>query len=63
MTMKIVDICAVYKEWPVFVVMQTDIGEFLELSLTELKEGNFEFDENAWRQLVDEYRVFHRSPR
>jgi len=61
--MKIVDISAVYKGWPVFIVVQTDIGEFLELSLKELKEGDFEFDENTWRQLVDEYQVFHRSPR
>jgi hypothetical protein len=61
--MKIVDISAVYKGWPVLVVMQTDTGKFLELSLNEVKEGDFEFDENAWRQLVDEYQVFHRSPR
>jgi hypothetical protein len=61
--MKIVEVCAVYREWPVFLVVQTDTEEFLELSLPELKEGDFEFDDQAWKQLVDEYRVFQRSPR
>jgi hypothetical protein len=61
--MKIVNICAVYREWPVFLVVETDTEEFLELSLPELKEGDFEFDEQAWKQLVDEYKIFQRSPR
>ncbi len=59
--MKIVRICAVYKEWPVQLVVQTDTGEFLELSLKEVKEGDFEFEDTAWRQLVEDYRVFQHS--
>jgi hypothetical protein len=61
--MKIVHICAVYREWPVYMVIQTETDEFLEISLKELKEGDFEFDENAWKQLVEDYRVFHHSYR
>ncbi len=61
--MKIVHISAVYKEWPVHLVMQTDTDEFLELSLKELKEGDFEFDDNAWKQLVEDYRVFQHTYR
>jgi hypothetical protein len=61
--MKIVYISAVYKEWPVHLVMQTDTDEFLELSLKELKEGDFEFDDNAWKQLVEDYRVFQHTYR
>jgi hypothetical protein len=61
--MKIVDISAVYREWPVQLVVQTDTEEFLELSLKELKEGDFELDDHAWKQLVEDYRVFQHSYR
>lgn len=59
--MKIVRICAVYKEWPVYLVVQNDAGEFLEISLKELKENDYEFDDDAWKQLVEDFRVFHHS--
>ena len=52
--MKIVHISAVYREWPIQLVVQTDTEEFLELSLKELKEGE---------QLVEDYRVFQHSYR
>ena len=58
---KIVRICAVYRQWPVLLVVQTERGEFLELSLRELKEADYEFTDHAWKQLVEEYRVFHYS--
>ncbi len=58
---KIVHICAVYRTWPVLMVVQTDTGEFLERSLKELGEGEVEFADNAWKQLVEDYRVFHHS--
>jgi hypothetical protein len=58
---KIVRICAVYKEWPVYLVVQNDAGEFLEISLKELKENDYEFDDDAWKQLVEDFRVFHHS--
>ena len=61
MAVKIIRICAVYREWPVLMVAETDTGDFLELSLKELKAGDFEFDDNAWKQLVEDYRVFHHS--
>lgn len=61
--MKIVQICAVYKQWPIHIVAQTDCGEFLEVSLQELKQDHFEFEEQAWKQLVEDYRVFHDSRR
>lgn len=59
--MKIVRICAVYREWPVHLVVQTDEGDFLELSLKEFKEADYEFDDHAWKQLVEDFRVFHHS--
>jgi hypothetical protein len=58
---KIVRICAVYREWPVYLVVQNDAGEFLEISLKELKENDYEFDDDAWKQLVEDFRVFHHS--
>jgi hypothetical protein len=61
MIVKIVRICAVYREWPVHLVVQTDEGDFLDLSLKELKEADYEFDEQAWKQLVEDYRVFQHS--
>jgi hypothetical protein len=61
--MKIIHISAVYREWPIQLVVQTDADEFLELSLTDLKEGDFEFDDNAWKQLVEDYRVFQHTYR
>ena len=61
--MKIVHISAVYRELPIQLVVQTDADEFLELSLKELKEGDFEFDDNAWKQLVEDYRVFQHTYR
>lgn len=59
--MKIVHIDAVYKEWPMQMVVQTDSEEFLELSLKDLKDGEFEFDDTAWKQLVEDYRIFQCS--
>ena len=59
--MKIIHICAVYKTSPVIMVVQTDTGELLELALTDLRDGEVEFDDHAWKQLVDDYRVFHHS--
>jgi hypothetical protein len=59
--MKIVSICAVYRAWPVLVVVETDTEDFLELSLKELKDGNYEFADQAWKQLAEEYRVFQHS--
>jgi hypothetical protein len=59
--MKIVRICAVYKVRPVLLVVQTETGDVLELSLKELKEADYEFDDHAWKQLVEEYQVFYLS--
>jgi hypothetical protein len=59
--MKIVRIHAVYKGWPVALVVQTDTGEVLELSLSDLKEFEGTFEEQLWKELVDEYKVFSHS--
>ena len=59
--MKIVRVCAVYKEWPVHLVVENDNGEFFELSLRDLKENDYEFDDYAWKQLVEDFRVFQHS--
>jgi hypothetical protein len=59
--MKIVRIHAVYKGWPVALVVQTDTGEVLELSLSELKEIEGAVEERIWRELVEEYKVFSYS--
>ncbi|GIX49536.1 MAG: hypothetical protein KatS3mg131_3747 [Candidatus Tectimicrobiota bacterium] len=58
---KIVKIHAVYREWPVMLVAQTETGDLVELSLKEVKERGYEFDEQAWKELVEEYRVFNHS--
>jgi hypothetical protein len=59
--MKIVRIHAVYKGWPVALVVQTDSGEVLELSLSDLKEFAGTFEEQLWKKLVDEYKIFSHS--
>ena len=61
--MRIVHIHAVYKSWPIILVVQTETGEVLELSLNELKETSNVFAEQAWKQLVEEYKVFQYSRR
>jgi hypothetical protein len=59
--MKIVRIHAVYKGWPVALVVQTDTGEVLELSLSDLKEFEGTFEEQLWKELVDDYKIFSHS--
>lgn len=59
--MKIVRIHAVYKGWPVALVVQTDTGEVLELSLSDLKEFEGTFEEQLWKELVNEYKVFSHT--
>lgn len=57
--MRIVKIHAVYKDWPVMLVVQTETGKTFECSLKELKEDGYEFDDRVWKQLVEEYKVFN----
>ncbi|RMF85124.1 MAG: hypothetical protein D6736_17910 [Nitrospinota bacterium] len=57
--MKIVKILAVYRDWPVLLVAQTETGKLLELSLKEMKESGYEFADSAWKQLVEDYKVFN----
>lgn len=59
--MKIVSVCAVYKERPVHLVVETEAGDFLEMSLKDLEDADYEFDDHACKQLVEDYRVFHHS--
>jgi hypothetical protein len=59
--MKIVHIHAVYRGWPVALVVQTETGEVLELSLTELNEFDGTIDQQLWKELVEEYKVFSHS--
>jgi hypothetical protein len=56
--MKIVRIHAVYKGWPVALVVQTEAGEVLELSLTELTEFDGTIAQELWKELAEEYKVF-----
>jgi hypothetical protein len=44
-------------------VVQTETGEVLELSLNELQKTSDAFDEQVWKQLVEEYKVFQYSKR
>jgi hypothetical protein len=60
---KVVSICAVYRGRPLQLVVQIEDGDFLELSQEDLKEGDFEFDDKAWKQLVEDYRIFQPSYR
>lgn len=59
--MKIVQIHAVYKGWPVALVVQTDTGEVLELSLSDLKKYEGAFEKQLWQELIDEYNVFSHN--
>jgi hypothetical protein len=59
--MKIVHIHAVYKGWPVALVVQTETGEVLELSLHELQEFDGTIAEPLWKELIEEYNVFSHS--
>jgi hypothetical protein len=59
--MKIVHVHAVYKGWPVFLVVETDTGDILELCIKELKEDEDTFEGDAWKQLIEDYRVFYFS--
>jgi hypothetical protein len=59
--MKIVHIHAVYKGWPVALVVQTETGEVLEFSLKELQEFDGTVDESVWKKLIEEYNVFSHS--
>jgi hypothetical protein len=59
--MKIVQIHAVYKGWPVALVVQTDTGEVLELSLSDLKKYEGPFEKQLWQELIDEYNVFSHN--
>ena len=61
--MKLVTIYNVYRTWPALVVIQTDTEAILELSLEELKEGDYECAECIWKQLTEEYKIFQYSYR
>jgi hypothetical protein len=58
---KLVSIHNVYGTWPVLVVIQTNKEAILELSLEELKEGNYECADLIWKQLAEEYKIFQYS--
>ena len=56
--MKIVHIHAIYKSSPISLVVEIDTGAILEVSLQELQATDGIFEERAWQQLTEDYRMF-----
>jgi hypothetical protein len=48
--MRIVHIHAVYKSWPILLVVQTETDKVREPALNELKTTSDAFDEHTWQQ-------------
>jgi hypothetical protein len=59
--MKIIYIHAVYEGSPVSLVVETDTGAILELSLKELKEIEGSLEKYVWKQLTEDYKVFYTN--
>jgi hypothetical protein len=57
--MKIDKVLAVYKTSPLLLVVETEEGKLLELSLTDLKNAGHNFSDAAWKSLVEDYQIFN----
>lgn len=60
--MKIDRVLAVYKVSPLFLVVESEEGQLLELSLRDLKMAGYSFSDAAWKSLVEDYRIFNCQP-
>ena len=58
-TVLMTGILAVYRSCPVMIVVETDEGVLLELSLNELADVYELLPPALWQQLVQHYQIFH----
>ena len=56
--MKINKVLPVYNTSPVLLVVESEEGTLLELSLKELKGAGHTFSDAVWKSLVEDYRIF-----
>jgi hypothetical protein len=52
-------ILAVYRSYPVMIVVETEEEAILELSLNELADVYELLPPNLWQMLVQHYHIFH----
>jgi hypothetical protein len=52
-------VLAVYNLLPLLLVVESDEGKLLELSLKDLKAAGHIFSDVAWKSLVEDYRIFN----
>jgi len=57
--MKIDKVLAVYNTSPLLLVVESEEGKLFDLSLTELKSAGHTFSDDAWKRLVEDYRIFN----
>jgi hypothetical protein len=60
--MKIDKVLAVYNTSPLLLVVESEEGKLVELSLQELRDAGYIFGDAAWKSLVEDYRIFHCQP-
>lgn len=60
--MTIEKVLAVYKTSPLVLVVESEEGTVLELSLTGLHEAGHRFSDHAWTTLIEDYRMFTCQP-
>jgi hypothetical protein len=51
-------VLAVYRVSPLLLVVEAADGTVVELSLTELKDGDHRLSEAAWKDLLEDYQLF-----
>jgi hypothetical protein len=56
--MKIDRVLAVYSTSPLLLVMESEEGELLELSLRQLKNSGHSFSDAVWKSLIGDYQIF-----
>jgi hypothetical protein len=56
--MTIAKVLAVYRVSPLLLVVETEDGTVVELSLKDIEEGGHRLSDAAWRDLVVRYQLF-----
>jgi hypothetical protein len=56
--MEITKMLAVYRVSPLLLVVETEDGRVVELSLKELKDGGHRLSDVAWKDLLEDYQLF-----
>jgi hypothetical protein len=57
--MKINKVLAMYNTSPLLLVVESEEGQLLELSLKELKATGHTLSDAVWKSLVEDYRIFN----